>query len=77
MTKREKRWHAGSINATFIRNIESWVNIDFGKVTYYPTQFLSGHEYFRSYSFKRGKMTTATCKYCGHSKKDAERSSGI
>ena len=41
-------------------------------MNFYLTQFLSGHGYFRQYLHRMGKVTTPSCRYCGHDRDDAE-----
>lgn len=75
LTDWQVRWtteSCGSWTRRLIRNLGSWTERNFGEVNFYLTQFLTGHGYFRSYLFHMGRVQTAECKYCGHTRDDAE-----
>lgn len=75
MTKWQESWSnetRGRWTARLIPQIEPWVGRAHGEISYYITQFLSGHGCFRSYLYKMGKAESPECQYCGASRDDAE-----
>lgn len=64
--KWQRRWNnevCGRWTYKLIPNIKTWVNREYGEVTYYITQMLSGHGYFRKYLHVMGKCSTPFCIY--------------
>lgn len=55
-----------------IGDLRPWTVRTFGEVDFYLTQLLTGHGYFRHYLFRRGKVRSKNCKYCGHDDDDVE-----
>lgn len=51
---------AGAILPMF----EKWVNRSHGSLSYYITQWLTGHGSFESFLYRIGKRTRATCPFC-------------
>lgn len=61
------RWDSspnGRWTHKLIPNIEEWNQRKHGDVTYYLSQFLTGHGKFRSFLFKIGRDTTPQCPTC-------------
>lgn len=56
--------HRGRWTARLVPQIRPWLDRQHGEISYYLTQFLSGHGYFRSYLHKMGKVNTPDCLYC-------------
>lgn len=48
-----------------INDVKSWHNRGFGEVTYFSSQFLSGHGSFGDYLYRIGKSNDAACALCG------------
>lgn len=70
----QSRWEnetAGRWTARLIKQVGPWFNRGHGDVSFWLTQFLSGHGYFRSYLAKHNKVTDPTCRFCGYVKDDA------
>lgn len=75
MRKWQDSWSTearGRWTARLIPQIEPWVGRKHGEVSYYMTQFLSGHGCFRSYLHRMGRADSPECQYCGAGKDDAE-----
>ena len=67
MERWQQRWsndHRGRWTARLIPQLDTWVGRKHGETNYHMTQFFSGHGYFRSYLYKRGKVSSAICGYC-------------
>ena len=75
LTAWQTRWtdsDRGKWTKRLITDVRPWQERRAGEVHFYLTQFLSGHEYFRQYLHRMGKVTTPSCRYCGHDRDDAE-----
>ena len=75
LTAWQARWtdgDKGKWTRRLITDVGLWQKWRAGEVNFYLTQFLSGHGYFRHYLHRMGKVTTPTCRYCGHNRDDAE-----
>lgn len=73
MQEWQTRWNEASVSRwtkTLIRNLQAWIDREFGEVNFYTTQFLTGHGYFREYLYRMGKVRDANCKYCGNERDD-------
>ena len=71
----QSRWDAetrGRWTAKLIPRIEEWLNRRRGEVSYYMTQFLSGHGYFRKYLNRLGKAGSPNCIYGDAEEDDAK-----
>jgi hypothetical protein len=71
----QARWtdsDKGKWTKRLIKDVRQWTERGAGEVNFYLTQFLSGHGYFRQYLHRMGKVTTPSCKYCGHYRDDAK-----
>lgn len=62
----------GRWTAKLIPTIEPWLNRKHGEVTFYITQFLSGHGCFRAYLHKMKLKESPACGYCDAENDDAE-----
>ena len=63
----QERWSTdtrGRWTARLIPQVENWVRRRHGEVSYYLTQFLSGHGYFNKYLHKMAKVNDPSCIYC-------------
>ena len=64
MRKWQNRWQTegrGRWTARLIQEIKEWRERRHGEASYYLTQFLAGHGYFRSYLTKIGKSVDPQC----------------
>ena len=62
----------GKWTRRLITDVGLWQKRRAGEVNFYLTQFLSGHGYFRQDLHRMTKVTTPTCRYCGHNRDDVE-----
>lgn len=75
MTRWQESWSnetRGRWTARLIPLIEPWVGRAHGEISFYITQFLSGHGCFRAYLHKMGRAESPECQYCGAGIDDAE-----
>ena len=78
LTAWQTRWtdsDKGKWTRRLLTDVRLWQKRRDGEVSFYLTQFLSGHGYFRQYLHRMGKVTTPFCRYCGHDRDDREHTS--
>lgn len=69
LSKWQQEWDntaKGRWTHRLIPNLSTWVNRKHGEVTFYLTQFLSGHGCFRKYLHRFGHTTSPFCPECGN-----------
>ncbi|XP_033218299.1 uncharacterized protein LOC117173767 [Belonocnema kinseyi] len=72
--KWQQRWdsdHRGRWTARLIQQLNTWLDRTHGEKNYYIMQFLAGHGYFRSYLYKRNKVSSPKCGYSEAEEGDA------
>lgn len=75
MAKWQQEWDSaenGRWTYRLIPNLSTWVNRKHGEVTFFLTQFLSGHGCFRQYLHRFGHAATPVCPECEDVEETAE-----
>lgn len=69
----QERWRSASTGrwtARLIREVTPWSGRKHGEVTFYLTQFLTGHGHFNAYLFKLRRKGSPHCDYCTNEEDD-------
>nr|CAH7765783.1 unnamed protein product [Callosobruchus chinensis] len=68
LEKWQERWEqerdVGKWTHILIPRIEPWYTRKHGEISYYLSQFLTGHGLFNAYLYRIGKRNSAMCSYC-------------